>query len=470
MNGGIGAPGGDDADGDVDSSMRALRLSATGAVAVSGSDRCLLPSTGVPANPMLSFFLSTRMVALLVRNANFGIYSAGSAVSLVGMWTQRIAIGWLTWELTGSGLWLGIVAFADFFPVVLVGPIAGAAADRWDRVRVVKISQAIALGQAVVLWALTVTGHVTIGLLVGLTAFQGIVVAFNQPARLALVPSLVPAADMAGAVATNSIIFNLARFIGPIFAGIAIVWSGAAAAFAFNAVTYVAFLAALARIRLAPAAATAAERRSILTDLTEGIRYTATHPGIAALLVLLIAVGIGGRPMNELLPGFADDVYNSGAMGLSVLASAIGAGAILGGFWLGHRARASGLTNIAIGSAVVGALATIMAIATDRLWLAVPAVVVFGFCMSTAGIAVQTLIQLATDRTMRGRVMGLYGLIFRGCPAIGALTAGLASAHFGLRWPVFFGALLVIAVAAWVNLRRKRITAALETQDTLPDV
>ena len=419
---------------------------------------------------LFSYFLSIRMVALLVRNANFGIYSAGSAVSLVGMWTQRIAIGWLTWELTGSGLWLGIVAFADFFPVVLVGPIAGAFADRWDRLRVVKVSQAVSLVEATVMWALTASGHMTIGILVGLTAFQGVVVAFNQPARLALVPSLVPQADMAGAVAINSVVFNIARFIGPILAGLAIVWSGAAAAFAFNALSYVGFLIALARVRIAPTGIALAERRSFIADLLQGIRYTATHPGIAALLVLLIAIGIGGRPMNELLPGFADEVYKSGAIGLSILASAIGGGAILGGFWLGQRARATGLTGIALWSALIGALATIAAIATDRLWLAVPAVVVFGFCMSVCGIAVQTLIQLASDRSMRGRVMGLYGLIFRGAPAVGALAAGLASAHFGLRWPVFFGALLVIAVWLWTYLSRDRIAAALETKEPESDV
>jgi MFS family permease len=417
-----------------------------------------------------SHLLSIRMVALLVRNANFGIYSAGSAVSLIGMWMQRIAIGWLTWQLTGSGLWLGIVAFADFFPVILVGPIAGAAADRWDRLRVVKISQTISLVQATVLWGLTVSGHMQIGILVALTALQGVVVAFNQPARLALVPSLVPQADMTGAVAINSVMFNLARFIGPIFAGFTIVWSGVAAAFAANAISYVVFLAALARIRIAPTVVASAERRSLAADLSEGIRYTATHPGIAALLVLLIAVGIGGRPMNELLPGFAADLYKSGAMGLSVLASAIGGGAILGGLWLTQRAHAEGLTGIALWSSIIGALATIAAIATDRLWFAVPAMVVFGFCMSCAGIAIQTLIQLAADRAMRGRVMGLYGLIFRGAPAVGALAAGLASSYFGLRWPVLLGALVVIIVWLWTYLGRARITAALETQDTASGV
>jgi predicted MFS family arabinose efflux permease len=275
----------------------------------------------------------------------------------------------------------------------------------------------------------------------------------------------VPPADLGSAVAINSIIFNLARFIGPMLAGLSIVWSGVAAAFAANALSYVVFLAALARIRVVSTVAVSAEQKSFATDLREGIHYTAKHPGIAALLVLLIAIGIGGRPLNELLPGFAADVFRSGAAGLSILASAIGGGAILGGLWLGHRANPSGLTMVALGSALVGALAAILAIATENMWVAVPAVAVFGFCMSATGIAIQTLIQLAADATMRGRVMGLYGLIFRGAPAIGALAAGVASAHFGLRWPVLFGALLVIAVCLWTYRGRDRIALAIPNQE-----
>ena len=413
-------------------------------------------------------FRNSPLVALPLRNANFGIYSAGSGVSLVGMWMQRIAIGWLTWQLTESGLWLGIVAFADFFPVLLVGPFAGAAADRWDRLRVVKTSQTIALLQATAMTVLTATGYMTIEILVALTAFQGVVVAFNQPARLALVPSLVPQADMAGAVAINSIVFNIARFVGPMLAGPCIVWWGVEAAFLANAVSYVAFIVALARIRVDSTRVEPAKRLSFGTDLREGIRYTAAHPGIAALLVLLIAIGIGGRPLNELLPGFAADIYKSGAVGLSILAAAIGCGAILGGVWLGHRANAAGLTNVALGSALGGAIAAAAAILTDSMWLAIPAVIVFGFCSSAGGISIQTLIQLASDRRMRGRVLGLYGLIFRGAPAIGALAAGLASAQFGLRWPVFAGALLVVVACAWTWARRGQIIASMATGDVKP--
>jgi predicted MFS family arabinose efflux permease len=406
-----------------------------------------------------------RIIELPLRNRSFGLYSAGSAISLIGMWMQRIAVGWLTWQLTGSGFWLGIVAFADFFPVVMIGPIAGTAADRWDRLKVVKISQAISLLQATMLFLLSATGHMTIELLVALTAFQGAVVAFNQPARLALVPSLVPQADLATAVAINSVVFNLARFIGPACAGPLILWSGMSAAFAANALSYLPFLAALARIRIKSADSLASKHSHMIADLKEGIRYTASHPAIAALLVLLTALGIGGRPLSELLPGIAADVFKSGAGGLSLLASSMGAGAILGGLWLGQRAHATDLTRIAVASSMLGAAALVAAVATDRMWFAMLAVAVVGLATSTAGISIQSLIQLASDRAMRGRVMGLYGLIFRGAPAIGALSAGGASAYFGLRLPILLGALLVLAAAFWTNSSRERIAAAVKQDE-----
>src|SRR5581483_4326993 len=353
---------------------------------------------------LIDHIIRTPLIALLVRNTNYGLYSLGSAFSLTGMWMERIAVGWLTWQLTESGFWLGVVAFADFFPVIVIAPVAGAAADRWDRLRVVKVSQFILLAQAAVLFAATASGHINVGLIVTLMAIHGAVVAFNQPARLALVPSLVPRADVGPAVAVNSVIFNLARFIGPIFAGLAIVWSGVATAFATNVLTYVVFQLALARIRMEPGEAPLVSESHFLTEIRDGIRYTATHPGIGMLFILLIAIGIGGRPLTELLPGLADEVYHAGAGGLSILASSVGAGAIIGGLWLAHSANRFNLMSVTLATTVGQAISALAIIATDRLWLALPAVVAYGFCVATAGIASQTLVQLASGRNMRGRV------------------------------------------------------------------
>jgi predicted MFS family arabinose efflux permease len=396
-----------------------------------------------------------------LRNPNYGLYTAGSGVSLIGTWMQRVATGWLTWELTGSGAWLGLVSFADLFPTVIVGPIAGAIADRWDRLTVTRISQSLAMLQAITLFTLTVTGLINIYLLLGLVAFLGSVAAFNQPARLALIPSLVPRENLMAAVAVNSIVFNLARFIGPAAAGLAIVSGGVAFAFALNAMTFAFFLLALSRIRLAPVEARIG-KRNIFADLAEGFRYAASHAGIAPVLLLLIVTSIGVRPVIELMAGFAASVFAAGASGLAILSSAIGVGAVIGGVWLAGRTEPEGLTRVVLRATLALVATTLVFAATDSLWLGVAAMLVLGFSMVGAGVGTQTLIQLSVDSAMRGRVLSLYGLIFRGAPAVGALLMGVASEAVGLQWPLAAGALCVLMAWAWARAREARIVAALE--------
>jgi predicted MFS family arabinose efflux permease len=396
-------------------------------------------------------------------NPNYGIYTAGNAASLIGTWMQRVAVGWLTWELTGSGAWLGAMAFADLFPTVIVGPLGGVMADRWDRLRVMRITQLLALGQALTLFALTATGAITVELLFALTLFLGIVAGINQPVRMALVPSLVRREDLAPAVAINSIIFNAARFVGPAAAGALIASSGTALAFAANAASFVLFMLALWRIRLPPAPVPPAKaRHGVLHDVAEGVRYVGAHPGLGPMMLLLIASCLFVRPVVELLPGFASDVFGAGAEGLALLTSTIGAGAIVGGLWLAGRGDWHGLTRLVLGNTALLALAILLFIATDSLWVAVPALLVGGTCMVVIGVGVQTLIQLSVAGNMRGRVLSLYGLIFRGGPALGALTMGTVSDLVGLRWPLAIGSALALAAWAAAWARRARMQTALE--------
>jgi predicted MFS family arabinose efflux permease len=323
------------------------------------------------------------------------------------------------------------------------------------------------MAQSVVLFLLTISGLITIELLLVLTAALGVIAGFNQPARLALIPSLVRREDLAAAVAINSIIFNSARFIGPAVAGFMIIAGGISAAFAANAVSFVFFLVALSRIHLdSRPASVRAERGSLLGDVAAGIRYAAHHPGIAPLLLLLTVICLCVRPVVELLPGFAAAVFASGADGLAVLTSTIGAGAVLGGLWLARRSSdPAGLTTIALGNTLVLSLALLAFVASDRWWIALPALAVLGACMVISGVGTQTLLQLSVAGSMRGRVLSLYGIIFRGGPAVGALIMGVASEHAGLRLPLAVGALL--AVLAWLCTwsARGRITGALEAPE-----
>ena len=388
---------------------------------------------------------------------DYGLYSAGNSVSLVGNWVQRVAIGWLAWELTGSGAWLGLLAMAELSPALVLGPLGGAVADRGGHLRLIAVAQAISMATSVVLVGLIVTKWVTPELLFLLVLISGAAQGFIQPARLSLVPSLVPRRDISTAVAINAIIFNLARFIGPALAGLLIVSVDVGAAFAVNAVSYLAFLLVLSRIRLREDAMPArrAANASLLADIGEGLAYAARHPGIGPLLALSVVMSLGVRPYVELLPGFADAVFGRGADALAALTSTIGAGAILSGFWLAGRGGREGLGKISLLAMGLLILAVIGFAATTNYALALVAMGISGLAMVVGGVGAQTLIQLSVQPEMRARVMSLYGLIFRGGPAAGALAMGAASEVVGLRRPLAVGGLVALVVWFVIWFRRR---------------
>jgi predicted MFS family arabinose efflux permease len=400
-----------------------------------------------------------------LQHRNFRIYISGAAISLIGTWMQRVAVGWLTWELTGSGFWLGLVSCADLLPAVFVGPFGGVVADRYNRIRIMLTAQTVSLFQAIALFALAASGSATVELLALLVLINGVAMGFNQPSRLALMPSLVPRAELSTGIAINSIIFNLARFIGPAVAGLLIVTVGVEGAFAANALSFLAFLIALLRLRI--------ERRaergkgeippSIWIQLGEGIRYAARHPGIGPMLLLLATASFGVRPFVELMPGFAAKVFGGGADTLALLSSTVGVGAVISGLWIARRGS-GGLTRVVLINTLLLAVAILVFVSTDWLWLGLASVTIAGMAMVATGVSMQTLMQMSVDGDLRGRVLSLYGIIFIGGPASGALVMGALSESFGLRLPLGAGAILVMAMWLWIWRRRKPIMEALEPQ------
>ena len=397
---------------------------------------------------------------------NYRIYAAGNAVSLTGVWMQRVAVGWLAWSLTHSGTWLGIVAMAEFFPVVFLSPLAGALADRRDRVGIIRVTQIAGSIEASLLADLVYTGAITIELLFGLTLLLGIFNAVAQPSRLALIPTLVDRAALPSALAINAIIFNSARFLGPAVAGVVSAKLSVAAAFTVNAVTYVAFLIAMTNlrgIRALPVAAT----QGVLKASAEAYGYASRHPGIAPMLLLFTITTIGTRGFVELFPGFADSVFGRGPEGLATLTSTVGLGAIFGAGWMLLRPAVSGLTALVLGNTLMISLAILGFTLTDRFTIALPCVFLAGTAMTITGVGAQTLIQAAVDIRMRGRIMALYGMIFRAGPALGAVLMGSLSERFGLRLPLAVGALVSCAFWAWTRLKQKRIAETLETDPSV---
>jgi len=398
---------------------------------------------------------------LALAHRNYRIYAGGNAVSLVGIWMQRVAVGWLAWTLTHSGTWLGVMSMAEFFPVVFLSPLAGALADRRDRVGIIRVTQIAGTAEAGLLAILVYSEAITIELLLALTLLLGVFNAIAQPSRLALIPTLVDRPALPSALAINAIIFNSARFVGPAIAGIVIAQVSVGAAFAVNAMTYVVFLIAMTNLRGLPALPVAATQ-SVLKASAEAYVYASRHPGIAPMLLLFTITTIGTRGFVELFPGFADSVFGRGPEGLATLTSTVGLGAICGAVWMLLRPAIAGLTRLVLAHTLVISLAILGLTATDRFVLALPCVFVAGTAMTITGIGAQTLLQAAVDVGMRGRIMALYGMIFRAGPAVGAVLMGSLSESFGLRLPLAVGALVSCGFWALSRLKQKRMAETLE--------
>ncbi len=402
------------------------------------------------------------MRALSARN--FRNFVIGSGCSMIGTWTQKLAVGWLTWKLTESGTWLGVISFADILPGVALLPLTGAVADRVDRLRLLRITQILLFIQAAALAAITSSGLMTIWILFGLTLCSGTITAFNQPVRLAVVPNLVERSDMAAAIGIHSMLFNVARFVGPALAGLVIATVGLGAAFAVNAATYIVNSIALIFVRMVQEEEVPARKpiRDIPLEVFAAFRYGAGHTGIGGLMVLTLITGICVRPYVELLPGFAAKVFDQGVHGLAMMTSTVGVGAILGGLWISQRGRVSGL--FVISNAMLLALIAALLVFSQlhSFWPALSMLAVGGFCMSAMGVSQQILVQTAVEGGMRGRILGVYGLLSRGAPGLGALIMGSLSAKVGLQTPIAGGAILCLGVWYWYWRRREVMTRTLE--------
>lgn len=400
-------------------------------------------------------------IARAFAHRNYRVYVTGNSISLIGWWLQRVAVGWLAWTLTHSGTWLGLVSLADFLPVLVLSPFAGVLADRRDRVRIIRWTQLCGCAQASLLAVLVFTGAIGIHLLFGLVLALGIASSLSQPARLALIPTLVDRESLASALAINSVVFNAARFVGPAVAGVLIADVGIAAAFAANAVGYIAFQISLARLKDLPPLPTMPRQNALRASL-EAYAYASRHAGIGPMLLLFAVTTIGTRGFVELFPGFADSVFGRGPEGLSMLTSTVGLGAIFGGLWMVLRPAIAGLAGFVLVMTLVMSLAILAFAATDRFFLALPCVMVAGAAMTITGTGAQTLIQAAVDARMRGRVMALYGMIFRSGPALGAVLVGSASERLGLRLPLALGAAVSCGFWLLTRLRHREIASALE--------
>ncbi len=395
-------------------------------------------------------------------NADYRYYWIGQSVATVGRWMYRMAVGWLTWELTKSTSWLGVIAFADAAPVVVFTIFAGAIADRIGYFRVMRTSQIISGCNCALFGLLTLTGHITIELVLILTLLGGSFEAVTYPARMAAVNTLVPRRDLSSAIALGSTTFNGARIVGPALAGGLILWIGIGGVIAVGAATYFWFAFVLLTLRAPEHKREAKAKFDLFGDIAQGVRYTARDPGIRFLMVLMGLTGLLIRPYIDLLPGYASSIFGTGPEGLSVLLSSIGIGAMCAGIILARRGTMSGLTRFVSFTMLGMGAAQIAFLAAGGLWVAAPFLVLSGFFMLGGSVSSQTLIQNAVESRMRARVMSLFVVISWGIPSLGSMTMGWIASFAGLRPTLLAGAVVTLAMWLWTRREQGRVSPALE--------
>ena len=392
-----------------------------------------------------------------LRHRNYRLFFAGQSLSLVGTWITRIATSWLIYRLTGSALLLGIVGFCGQIPTLFLAPVAGVFVDRWDRHRVLVVTQVLSMLQSLALAVLALAGIITVAEVLALQVLQGVINAFDTPARQAFVVSMIEdRADLPNAIALNSSMVNASRILGPSIGGVLIAAVGEGWCFLVDAISYLAVIASLLAMQVVRE-----ERRPgaarLVEELTTGFRYVTGFVPIRTVLLLLALVSTMGMPYTVLMPAVAAKLLHGGPHTLGWLMTASGVGALAGAFFLAARPSVLGLGRvIATASGTFGA--GLIALGLSRaLWLSLLIMPLIGAGFMVSLAASNTIIQTLTEEHLRGRVMAFYTVAFLGTAPLGSLLAGVLADRIGEPATIAAGGAVCILGAGWFASRLPRL-------------
>ena len=398
---------------------------------------------------MLRSNLTRALAAFQYRD--FRILWLGAFTSTVGSWMQKVAQSWLVFDLTNSSVYLGLDDFLGQLPILLFTLVGGVIADRHDRRHVLMGSQVVQMATALTLAALVFADKVHVFHILALSFMAGLGQAFGGPAYQAMIPSLVEKKDLPNAIALNSIQFNLARMIGPLLAGATLAAWGTAVCFGLNGLSFLVVIVALMSLTIKHVRP--AEQKPMLDEMRGGLRYAKGEPAILALTVLGGLTTFLGLPLLTFLPIFARDVFQGDINRFAQMMSYSGAGAVCGALvvaWLG-RFRHMGWALLAI-LAVFGALVT--GFALSRIgWLSNLLLFLTGATLLMTFSMTASLVQLIVPDHLRGRVMSIYMLAFRGGMPLGSLAAGYAASWTSAPTVLAVNGLLIVAVAVYFLIR-----------------
>ncbi|HAN03696.1 MAG TPA: MFS transporter [Elusimicrobia bacterium] len=387
---------------------------------------------------------------------NYRLFFGGQCLSLIGTWMQSVALSWLVYRLTGSPLLLGVTGFASQAPSLLLAPFTGPAADRFDRRKILLVTQVLSMVQALALAALVLFGDPRPWQIIALAALSGVINAFDMPARQSFIVQLVERReDLANAIALNSSMFNSARLIGPSIAGICIAAFGEGVCFLFNGLSYIAVIAALLAMRLGPAAGAA--RAS--GGFQDGLRYVFGFPPIKYIILMLAVGSLLGMPYAVLMPAYVREILHGGPRTLGFIMAASGVGALAGSLRLALRRHPAGLEReIPLFTSVFGLGLLAFAFSTNFA-LSALLIALASYGMVSFFASSNTVIQTLVDDDKRGRVMALHSVAFMGMAPLGSLLAGAAAERIGVAYTMALSGLCVLAATAAFASRRAEITA-----------
>lgn len=344
---------------------------------------------------------------------------------------QQMAIAWLVYRITNSPFLLGLVGFLSQIPSLILTPFAGVIADRYNRQRILIITQSLAMVQALLLAFLIMMKMVSVWNIIALSMLLGIVTAFDAPARHAFIVEMVEKReDLSNAIALNSLIFNAARLAGPSIAGILVAMVGEGMCFFINGISYIAVIFALLSMHIAPRMMKE-DHRPIMHGLKEGISYTLNHPSIRPILLLTGLVSLVGMSYVVLMPIFAKDILHGGPGTLGFLMGASGLGALVGAFYLASRESVKGLEKVIFVTTNIFGLSLIAFSFSRTLWVSMAIMMFTGFGMMVQMASNNTVLQTIVHDDKRGRVMSLFMVAFMGMVPFGSLLAGSLAGRFG---------------------------------------
>jgi MFS family permease len=391
-----------------------------------------------------------------LKHRNYRLYFFGQAVSVTGTWMQSLAMSWLVLSLTTSAIKLALVNVLQFAPTLVFGLVAGVLADRVPKRSLLVVTQSIAALSSVTLAILTWTDHIDLWQVYLIALIVGINNSFDMPSRQAFVSEMVgDKADLPNAIALNSTLFNMGRLVGPALAGLVLGAFGIAICFMIDALSYLAVIASLLMMHVAPAVQ-AVRKRNPIESLRDGLAYVRATPVIGYLVIFAGLVGVFGINFNVWMPLLAKQEIDAGPGGFGLLMSSLGIGALVGALSLAFRSKGASLERMVATGLLLGLSEVVLGLATEiapRLILAMVISAFVGYGLTSTMAMANTVVQSTAPDELRGRVMSVYIMVSTGVAPLGALLAGAVANAANTSVSILLGGIITTLSAIWLARR-----------------